>query len=207
MTLRLTASALTIALATLLAAPSARADQIFWSTEALLKDFFKHSDRVSYVRVETERASAELRSLLGDVPAKSAFVVFIAKTGAHIDGYAVIDDQPGEHLPITFGVKLSPAGSVERMEVMVYREGYGSEIRETRFREQFVGKQAADPIRFGDDVAAISGATISSKAIAVGVRRAVALVSILKKHTLDAERETASAREPQDARPGAAHAR
>jgi hypothetical protein len=169
----------------LLTPASARADQIYWSTEALLKDFFKHSEHVTYVRLDAEGAREDLRALLGHVPNKPSFLVFVARTAGKIDGYAVIDEEQGEHLPITFGVKISPEGAVERTEVMVYRERYGSEVKEQRFRDQFVGKRSNDPIRLGDDVAAISGATISSKAMAVGVRRALGLVSIAKRRTLD----------------------
>jgi hypothetical protein len=174
-----------------LAATPAHADQVYWSTEALLKDFFRTSERVSYVKVETDPAKDVLKASLGYVPGKTSFVVFVAHSGSKVDGYAVIDDEPGEHLPITFGVKLSPEGVVERMEVMVYREGYGGEVREPRFRDQFVGKRSNDKIRFGDDVAAISGATISSKAMATGVRRAVALVAIARGKSIDASASAA----------------
>jgi hypothetical protein len=86
----------------------------------------------------------------------------------------------GQHLPITFGVKISPTGQVERVEVMVYRESFGGEVRDARFREQFVGKGERSPIRSGDDIIAISGATLSSKAVALGVRRAIALTTCVR---------------------------
>ena len=170
-----------LALVAALVAPSAaQAEDVYWNTKTLLKDFFKTSERVSYVKVETAAAKAELKSVLGYLPKKKAYVVFVAKTKGKIDGYAIIDEEMGQHQPITFGVKVDAKGQVQRLEVMVYREGYGDEIRENRFRRQFVGKSAQDAIRFGDDVSAISGATISSKAMAVGVRRAVALTSVAR---------------------------
>ncbi len=169
----------------LLAAPSvARADDVYWSTKDLLKDFFKTSEKVTYVRVEGAPKHAELAKLLGYAPKKESYVVFVAKTGDRIDGYAVVDEEMGQHLPITFGVKISPAGNVERLEVMVYREGYGDEIREKRFRTQFEGKTKHDSIAFGGDIVAISGATISSKAMAIGVRRAVALVALAEQQVV-----------------------
>ncbi len=165
---------------------TAQAEDVYWSTKTILKDFFKDSERVSYVKLSTQKLGAKLKKDLGYVPKKPNYVVFVAKTGGKIDGYAVIDEEMGQHLPITFGVKLSPLGKVERMEVMVYREGYGDEIREGRFKKQFAGKSPSDPIRFGADVVAISGATISSKAMAVGVKRAVALVSLAKQDPIAA---------------------
>jgi hypothetical protein len=131
------APALTIALLalTLSGAPSiAHADDVYWTTKDLLKDFFKSSERVTYVKVEGVQRKRELMSLLGYTPQKDSYVVFVAKTGEMVDGYAVIDEEMGQHLPITFGVKIGKDGQVERLEVMIYREGYGDEIREKRFR-------------------------------------------------------------------------
>jgi hypothetical protein len=162
---------------------SALGDDVYWTTKDLLKDFFRSSERVTFVTVEDPAA---LGSLLGYAPPKRKYVVFVARTKDRVDGYAVVDDEKGQHQPITFGVKISPKGSVERLEVMVYREGYGAEIRENRFRRQFEGKSTSDDIRFGSDVIAISGATISSKAMAVGVRRAIALVTLAERTVLAA---------------------
>jgi hypothetical protein len=186
------------ALSLLILAPlRANAEDVYWSTKSLLSDFFKSSERVTYVKLETAAAKAELSAMLGYVPSKPSYAVFIARTGERIDGYAVIDEELGQHLPITFGVKMLPTGEVDRLEVMIYREGYGDEIRESRFRRQFVGKRSGDALRFGEDVVAISGATISSKAMATGVRRAVALVNVVKTHALD--RATAGAAPEADA--------
>ena len=43
---------------------------------------------------------------------------------------------------------------------MAYREAYGDQVRSERFREQFVGKTARDPITAGQDIDIISGATL-----------------------------------------------
>jgi Na+-transporting NADH:ubiquinone oxidoreductase subunit C len=42
------------------------------------------------------------------------------------------------------------------------------------WRNQFVGKSAADPVKIGADIANISGATLSCTHITDGVRRLVA---------------------------------
>jgi Na+-translocating ferredoxin:NAD+ oxidoreductase subunit G len=167
---------------TLFLAPSfARGDTVYWSQNDLLKEFFKTSERVTYVRVEKPE---ELKKILGYTPKKQSYVVFVARTKDRIDGYAVIDEEMGQHEPITFGVKISPLGQVERLEIMVYREGYGDEVCEKRFRRQFEGKTRQDDLRFGDDVVAITGATISSRAMTVGVRRAVAIVSLAEQNVI-----------------------
>ena len=68
---------------------------------------------------------------------------------------------------------------VERVEIMVYREPRGDEVRDVRFRKQFQGKTSQDPLRLNRDIDAVSGATVSSASLAVGVRRATILVEEL----------------------------
>ena len=68
-----------------------------------------------------------------------------------------------------------------RQEIVVYREARGDEVRDERFRAQFVGKSARDAIDTDQDIQAVSGATISSRAMAVGVKRAVVLFDELVK--------------------------
>jgi len=102
----------------------------------------------------------------------------VATTAGQVDGYAFIDDEIGQHEPITFAVRLSAAGVVDRQEVLVYREAFGDEIRDPRFRKQFVGKRPSDACRLGVDIDAVSGATISSESMARGVKRALVLFDI-----------------------------
>jgi Na+-translocating ferredoxin:NAD+ oxidoreductase RnfG subunit len=153
-------------------APPAAAQGVYWSTKSLLKDFFKDSERVSFVEVR----GTDVAASLGRTAPREKYVVFVATTAGRVDGYAVIDEEKGQHQPITFGVKLDAEGRVLRTEVMVYREGYGDEIRESRFRKQYRGKGSGDALRFGQDVVAISGATISSRSMTRAVQRAVAVV-------------------------------
>jgi hypothetical protein len=154
----------------------ATAEGVYFSTTDLLLDFFPTSKNVGYQKVVLSPADrTRLTRRLGYNPARDAYTFFIARTGNRIDGYALFDEENGEHLPISFAVKLSPQGVVERQEIVAYREPRGDEVRDSRFRRQFVGKSARDPLVTDDDIIAISGATISSRAMAVGVRRAVVL--------------------------------
>jgi hypothetical protein len=164
------------ALALSAVARPARAEGVYFSTRELLADFFRTSKDVTYQKVEiAPEARARLVKRLGYAPARNTYTFFVASSAGHVDGYALIDEERGEHLPITFAVKLSPAGVVERQEVVCYRESRGDEVRDARFRRQFVGKSSRDPIAANLDIVAVSGATISSRAMAVGVRRAVIL--------------------------------
>jgi Na+-translocating ferredoxin:NAD+ oxidoreductase RnfG subunit len=171
-----------VAFAALLAARPARADQVYYTPRDLLADFFRSSQNVTYKKVAIDEAEKQrLQHRLGYVPQKPSYTFYVATSGGHVDGYAIIDEEKGEHLPITFAVKLSPEGKVLRQEVVVYREARGDEVRDEHFRAQFVGKSARDAIDTDQDIMAVSGATISSRAMAVGVKRAVVLFDELVK--------------------------
>jgi len=102
-----------------------------------------------------------------------------AKSPKRLLGYAFLLDVVGQSLPISFAVGVKSDGTIQDVQVMIYREPYGEEIRERRFRAQFAGKKLQDPLVVGKDIDAISGATISSASAAYAVRKGLALAQIL----------------------------
>lgn len=171
---------LLILLALWAALPSARAAAVYWTPEALFEDMFPTADRATELALPLDAARLErARAALGYTPAKSAYTFTAAWQGGTLLGWMLVDEQLGQHEPITFAVQLDPQGRVVRHEVMVYRERYGDEVRDKRFRAQFIGKTAADPLVAGRDVRIVSGATLSSKAMATGVKRAVVLFTLM----------------------------
>jgi electron transport complex protein RnfG len=159
---------------------AARAETSYYSTRSVLAEFFPNSEHVGYRTFAVDRSNrGRLAQRLGYAPARDKYTIFVATTHGKIDGYAVVDDEQGLHQPITFATRLSPRGMVERVEIMVYREPRGDEVRDVRFRQQFQGKTSQDPLRLNRDIDAVSGATVSSASLAVGVRRATILVEEL----------------------------
>ena len=86
-------------------------------------------------------------------------------------GYFVVERVVGKHEYITVAIGINPNGTVKQIEIMDYRESYGYEVRDASWRAQFVGKNASSPLQLGADIKNISGATLSSKHIADGVKR------------------------------------
>lgn len=66
-------------------------------------------------------------------------------------------------------------GAVRGLSVISHSEtpGLGANIENQEFLQQFEGKTLGDPIAVGEDVQAITGATITSKAAAKEVREAL----------------------------------
>lgn len=158
----------------------------YWTVPAVMKSFFSSSKRVTFKRVTLpDAAAAEIAKKLGAASVRREWVIYFGESDGKLDGYAIVDDEKGMHEPIDFAVRFTPKGAVERVEVMVYREPYGDEVRSDRFRAQFQGKTAGDPITAGKDIDIVSGATISSRSMALGVKRdALILQTALKSGSL-----------------------
>lgn len=94
-------------------------------------------------------------------------------------GWFIIDQVIGKHELITYAVGLNPEGTVRQFQVVEYKEAYGYQIREVKWRDQFVGKTVADPLQVGTDIANISGGTLSCRHISEGIRRLLHLHQIV----------------------------
>ena len=86
-------------------------------------------------------------------------------------GWFYLDQVIGKHEFITYGVAIDANGAVTGIEILDYRESYGGEVRNPKWRAQFVGKQAGAPLQLDVDIINLSGATLSSRNLATGVRR------------------------------------
>ena len=90
-------------------------------------------------------------------------------------GWFFVDEVLGKHEFITYAAGLTAHGAVKQIEIMDYRETYGGEVRGVKWRAQFTGKTARDPLKLDGDIQNISGATLSSRHIADGVKRLLAI--------------------------------
>jgi hypothetical protein len=148
----------------------------FTTPQKLLSEHFHGSERVSYVRVHLEPAQrATIEARLGRALPKVDWTFFVATSHGQPDGYALFDEELGQHEPISFATFFDTSGRITRVEVVSYREPFGDGVRAERFRKQFVGRDAQSQFRPGADIDAISGATISSRSLCVGVERAAVL--------------------------------
>jgi len=96
-------------------------------------------------------------------------------------GWFILDEVVGKHEFITYAIGLNVDGSVKQLEIVDYRESYGYEVRTPGWRKQFVGKTVADPLKLDQDIRNISGATLSSRHVADGVKRVLATYAIALK--------------------------
>ncbi len=103
--------------------------------------------------------------------------VRVAWRGTNLLGVLILDHVLGKHEVIDYAVAVDPTGTVQRIEILEYRESHGGEIRNAKWREQFTGRTGRSRLRLNDDIYNISGATISCRNITDGVRRLLATYS------------------------------
>ena len=151
--------------------------EVYLGVDEALTLIFPASDQILKETVTlTDEQAERVGSAAGYPIDERNQIVYKAMSGRTVDGYAVVADEIGKFHDITFVVGMSPQARVTRVEVLVYRESRGGEVRYRRFLRQFEGKSLRNPIRPNRDVINITGATLSVRAISRGVRKALGIV-------------------------------
>ena len=96
-------------------------------------------------------------------------------------GWFIVDEVVGKHEFITYAAGLNADGSVKQIEIMDYRETYGGQIRDQKWRAHCVGKNSKSTLKLDSDIKNISGATLSCRHITDGVKRLLAFYDIALK--------------------------
>jgi len=153
---------------------------VYLTVEQAPKAVFPEADRFERRDIPvTPALSGKLRQWVA--PAKPTiwepfYMTFVARKEDQIIGYAVICEEIGKHRPITFIVGVTPDGKVKDAAIMMYREPQGDEVRHRGFLAQFAGKALDNPIMQHQDIRNVSGATLSVRALARGVRKGLAVI-------------------------------
>lgn len=152
------------------------AETVYLRPAEALRVIFRSSQEVILQKKSlTEEQKTALGKRLGRKITRTDWNFYVARSDGKVDGYALIDNEVGKMEPITFLTAITPQGEVKEVEILVFREPIGGEVHDKRFLKQYRGKKLEDPIRIGQDVANISGATMSARAVSLGVKRALAI--------------------------------
>lgn len=169
----LLASALTLILGFALNAPA----QVFLRPQEAIEKLMPEAEtHVTDSKEPTPEIKKRLEKTLGRRVEEKRYIFIIGMKEGRPTAYAVILNEIGKERPITFMIVINPDGRVRVVEVLVYRESQGSEIRDPRFMRQFEGKTVRSELRAGHDIDVITGATLSSRSATYAVKKALALV-------------------------------
>lgn len=151
--------------------------EVFLTEENAVKLMFPKSERIKkeLLRVPTDKKMTVEERIGWKFP-EDAFDVYIGETGTQVDGYALVQHTIGKHKPMTYMVGVDARGRVSNVELLVFREARGSEVRTKRFNVQYEGKTVLDPVRINKDIINISGATMSVRSMTAGIKRVLVLI-------------------------------
>jgi len=156
--LRRIAALLGLALA-LAAAPPALAEDVYKAPESFLEDAFEGAppkpealwltgDTRAAAETIMNRKLNQLRMRYWRKTARTAWIL----------------EEVGKERPITAGFVVE-AGKLKAVQVLIYRESRGWEIRYPYFRDQFLDARLTEERRLSRDIDNISGATLSVRAM------------------------------------------
>lgn len=166
--------------ATLLAHHTGLQATVYFSAGSVKKQLFPDATRFVDRTVTMTKAQMTSVKKASRTRIKSAkFIAYDAYAGTRKLGTLVIDKVFGKHEFITYAVALDPTGAVLGVEIMDFRESYGDEVRNGRWRAQFSGRRAGEPLKIDRQIKNVSGATLSCVHITNGVRRVLATYALL----------------------------
>ena len=73
---------------------------------------------------------------------------------------------------------------LKKSKLLIYREDYGAEIGSKRWLKQFNGLKSEDTIQYGNEIVAISGATISARSFTIAINNLLKSMAILEQENL-----------------------
>jgi Na+-translocating ferredoxin:NAD+ oxidoreductase RnfG subunit len=164
-----------------LSPPHVRAqERVYLTREEALSRGLRGAEEVRETAIVlTAEQARRLHAETGVGVIDSSYVFHQAIADGRVQRSVVFVNVIGQYQPISIYVAIGAGGSVERVEIMAYRESRGGEVRRKAFVQQFEGKSVSDRLRPGDDIMNITGATISSRAVSRGVRLALRLHQML----------------------------
>ena len=170
-----------LAASALAMAPASAFAVDYLTAEQAAKLMFPDADRFASREINLDATQLQKLDVAG-VRARSArWPLQVAQRGGTTLGYVVVDEVIGKFELITYAVGITLDGAVKQVEVLSYRESHGHEIRLPAWRRQFAGKTAASPLKVGEDINNISGATLSCSHVTEGVKRIVAVLDLARR--------------------------
>ena len=152
-------------------------EEVYLTKKQALEVAFPGNDKIDR---EKKWLSDSQREAIGKAfgePVKDRRITwYVGRKAGKVLGYMAVDHRIGKSFPITFMVVINPDGTVRHVEIMVYREPQGWEVRYESFLRQFFGMSAESDFR---EINSITGATLSVRSVTRGVQKAVAAFKVL----------------------------
>lgn len=174
---RLLLAPMVICVTLALQAQLARAVDIFMEPDVFLSEvFLGAAPEPSFLWLKGD-LKAEMQEILGRKPGGLRMRYWQAA-----DRTVWILEEIGKTQPITTGISVKD-GEIERVQVLVYRESHGWEVRYPFFTDQFRGMRLENDQKLSGPIDGISGATLSVRALIKLARLALHLDAVAREDT------------------------
>jgi len=148
----------------------------YLSVETAQRAAFKQADRFDEVdlTLNADQQKAIL-ALAGPQPPHGKLRVWRATQSGQLLGYFFTDEVIGRQDLISYATSIDAGGKLGEVEILVYRETHGAEVKNRAWRRQFAGRDNLAKLQFTTDIKNIAGATLSCEHVTQGVRWLLAL--------------------------------
>lgn len=152
---------------------------------ALAADFYPRDKALSFIqKTMSERkieitAAYDLNEFLEEGHRMVAYL--FRKDGEQEENYAIFTESKGRYDLFDYIVITDKAGIVQKVQVIKYRSEHGGEIASKKWLSQFENYRGGE-LRYGEDISAISGATLSAGSI---TRDMPKVVEVLKSKVIN----------------------
>lgn len=151
---------------------------LFFSRKQAIRVAFPNATKVEsknvILAVEEQKKIQQLSKVLIE---SRIFTYYVARKGDKIIGYAFIESHVVRTMPEAVMTVITPDGKIEKVFVLAFYEPL-EYLPSELWLNQFINKTFKSEFRLNGDIQGITGATLSSRAIAKGVKRNLAFYKI-----------------------------
>lgn len=153
--------------------------KVYHARDEALQLAFPDADRVEARDVILTKEQHDRIEKLGKAPLDTSLItVYVGWRGSAPAAYAIFDTHTVRTFPETFLVVLTPEGKVQATHVLAFHEPE-EYLPSTRWLDTFKGTELTDELQVGRGVTAITGSTLSTRAVTSGIRRALAIWNVV----------------------------
>ena len=159
--------------------PVVASARVFLARDEALHLAFPDAERVEPRDVVlTAEQHQHIEKLAGARLDSDLVTIYVAWKAGQPSAYAVFDTHTVRTFPETFLVVLTADGAVSGAHILAFHEP--EEYMPTdRWLERFKGQRLSEDLQVGRGVAAITGSTLSTRAVTSGIRRVLAIWDVV----------------------------
>lgn len=141
-----------------------------------VKEGFTGVDNIEMKKYEFNKSQQQkIEAIIGDRRVQG-IRFYEGSSNNKVQGYAIFVKERGKHGDILMLVFISPGLNIRDMFIVRNRERKSNKIKNRRFIRQFTGLSAKNSFSGWEQVDMVTGATVTSKAVVRGAKKALFLI-------------------------------